>query len=134
MAFEKLEGIVAVFLFRTKHDQQIEDDLCILNEIGWVDDDLAAINETIVEDMNSFPENISAALTGEVFDQCIEKVKSLGSKSGSCHDCSWEAGVFPLGYGDSLQGICGRDDQGVGRGAVRGNAGYIRVDVKHIIS
>ena len=82
MAFEKLEGIVAVLFFRTKHDQQIEDDLCILSEIGWVDDDLAAINETFVEDMNSFPENISASLTGEEFDQCIEKVESLGSKSG----------------------------------------------------
>ena len=42
--------------------------------------------------------------------------------------------MLPLGYGDSLQGICGGDDQGVGRGAVRGNAGYIRVDVTNIIS
>ena len=68
--------------FECKHDQPIEDDLCILKEIGWVDDDLAAINETIVEDMNSFPDNISAALTGEEFDQCMEKVESVGPKSG----------------------------------------------------
>ena len=52
-----------------------------MKEIGWINDDLAAINDTIVEDMNSFPENISAALTGEEFDQCMDKVESYGSKS-----------------------------------------------------
>ena len=37
-----------------------------------------AINETIFDDMNTLPANVSAALTGEKFGQCVDKVGSLG--------------------------------------------------------
>ena len=47
-----------------------------------MDEDLNAINETMIEDINTFPENISSALMGEEFSQCVEKMSSKEEKAG----------------------------------------------------
>ena len=35
---------------------------------------IATVNETMLEDINTFPQNISAALLGEEYDQCLDKI------------------------------------------------------------
>ena len=35
---------------------------------------IATVNETMIEDINTFPPNVSAALLGEEYDQCLDKI------------------------------------------------------------
>merc|ERR1712013_315477 len=45
--------------------EKMEGGLCILKEVGWM---------TMIEDINTFPPNVSAALLGEEYDQCLDKI------------------------------------------------------------
>merc|ERR1719376_1848824 len=56
-----------------------DDGLCVLQEIGWVamNENEISTNETMMmEDISTFPPTISAALMGEEYEQCLDKIGS----------------------------------------------------------
>merc|ERR1739845_286048 len=54
-------------------------ELCVFSELGWLDDSGNFNNETAEADLLSLPTEVSAAVSEENMDQCMEKV--LGEMS-----------------------------------------------------
>merc|ERR1719430_860332 len=53
--------------------QDMEAEVCILKEIGWVDGGLNIFNETISNDMMSLPEEVTDSITNEAIAICAKK-------------------------------------------------------------
>merc|ERR1739845_277729 len=67
------EEVVAWFM------EEHAGELCVFSELGWLDDSGNFNNETAEADLLSLPTEVSAAVSEENMDQCMEKV--LGEMS-----------------------------------------------------
>ena len=54
----------------------------MLSELGWVDENMTSNNEVFMGDMFGLPENVTAALTGDDYAECVEMITTKSSSFG----------------------------------------------------
>merc|ERR1712228_153752 len=66
------------------------DEICVFQELGWMDSDMNEMEEVIQADIDTLPDEIAEALKGDDFEQCLEKakekMKSMDKKYKKCDD------------------------------------------------
>ena len=62
----------------------LEGEICVFQELGWMDSDMNEMEEVIQADIDTLPNEIAEALKGDDFEQCLEvaeeKMKSMDKK------------------------------------------------------
>ena len=62
----------------------LEGEICVFQELGWMDSDMNEMEEVIQADIDTLPLEIAEALKGDDFEQCLEKaeekMKSMDKK------------------------------------------------------
>jgi len=53
-----------------KIELEMEQDLCVMSQLGWIDEDGQPINQTMTEDVMSLPQEVSAQLTEDAVGEC----------------------------------------------------------------
>ena len=56
------------------------DDLCILNELGWIDAEGEAIEEVMKADLKTLPANVYEKLSEDENDECADKLVTKMAK------------------------------------------------------
>merc|ERR1719446_472984 len=55
-------------------------EICVFQELGWMDSDMNEMKEVIEADIDTLPNEISEALKGDEYEECLvkaeEKIKS----------------------------------------------------------
>merc|ERR1712128_243797 len=59
---------------------EMEDDLCILNQLGWIDSEGEAVEEVMTADLMTLPTDVSAKLSEDKVGSCADKMVSKMSK------------------------------------------------------
>jgi len=49
---------------------KMEEDMCVMAQLGWIDENGAPNNQTMTEDIMSLPEEVSAQLSEEAVEEC----------------------------------------------------------------
>ena len=49
--------------------------MCVFTELGWLDSDFVSDDALIQADIETLPTEIAEALSGDEYDQCVEKVE-----------------------------------------------------------
>merc|ERR1712055_1256961 len=66
------------------------DEICVFQELGWMDSDMNEMEEVIQADIDTLPNEISEALKGDEYEDCVlkaeEKMKSMDKKYKKCED------------------------------------------------
>merc|ERR1712106_526092 len=65
---------------KEKIGAEMEDDLCILNQLGWIDSEGEAVEEVMTADLMTLPTDVSAKLSEEEIGSCADKMVSKMSK------------------------------------------------------
>merc|ERR1719427_868024 len=65
---------------KEKIGAEMEDDLCILNQLGWIDSDGEAVEEVMTADLMTLPTDVSAKLSEDKIGSCADKMVSKMSK------------------------------------------------------
>merc|ERR1719315_25570 len=64
------------------------DEICVFQELGWMDSDMNEMEEVIQADIDTLPTEIAEALKGEQYEACLamaeEKMKSMDKKYKKC--------------------------------------------------
>merc|ERR550532_2670656 len=50
-------------------------EICMYSELGWVDSDMAPVEEVVKEDIETLPSEMADALLGDGFDSCVTKME-----------------------------------------------------------
>ena len=58
----------------------IADDLCILNELGWIDAEGEAIKEVMKADLKTLPADVYEVLSEDKIDECAEMLVTKMAK------------------------------------------------------
>jgi len=62
----------------------------VFQELGWMDSDMNEMKEVIQADIDTLPNEISEALKGDEYEECLvkaeEKMKSMDKKYEKCKD------------------------------------------------
>merc|ERR1719431_1148089 len=65
-------------------------EICVFQELGWMDSDMNEMKEVIQADIDTLPNEISEALKGDEYEECLvkaeEKMKSMDKKYEKCKD------------------------------------------------
>eukprot|EP00091_Calanus_sinicus_P020154 TRINITY_DN5364_c0_g1_i3.p1 TRINITY_DN5364_c0_g1~~TRINITY_DN5364_c0_g1_i3.p1 ORF type:complete len:139 (-),score=46.31 TRINITY_DN5364_c0_g1_i3:53-469(-) len=68
-----------------KIGSKMKDDLCILNELGWIDAEGEGIEEAMKADLKTLPANVYKMLSEDVLDECADKlVNKMAKKHKRC--------------------------------------------------
>merc|ERR1712128_377579 len=70
----------AVEDIKEKIGAEMEDDLCILNQLGWIDSEGEAVEEVMTADLMTLPTDVSAKLSEDKVGSCADKMVSKMSK------------------------------------------------------
>merc|ERR1712128_125224 len=65
---------------KEKIGAEMEDDLCILNQLGWIDSEVEAVEEVMTADLMTLPTDVSAKLSEDKVGSCADKMVSKMSK------------------------------------------------------
>merc|ERR1711892_796277 len=65
---------------KEKIGADMEDDLCILNQLGWIDSEGEAVEEVMTADLMTLPTDVSAKLSEDKIGSCADKMVSKMSK------------------------------------------------------
>merc|ERR1719186_2579718 len=65
---------------KEKIGAEMEDDLCILNQLGWIDSEGEAVEEVMTADLMTLPTDVSAKLSEDKIGSCADKMVSKMSK------------------------------------------------------
>ena len=61
-----------------------EGEICVFQELGWMDSDMNEMEEVIQADIDTLPTEIAEALKGDQYEECLavaeEKMKSMEKK------------------------------------------------------
>ena len=61
-----------------------EGEICVFQELGWMDGDMKEMEEVIQADIDTLPTEIAEALKGDQYEECLamaeEKMKSMEKK------------------------------------------------------
>jgi len=64
-----------------KIELEMEQDLCVMSQLGWIDEDGQPINQTMTEDVMSLPQEVSAQLTDDAVGECaMEMAMEMATK------------------------------------------------------
>merc|ERR1719483_2072257 len=70
---------------KEKIGAEMEDDMCILNQMGWIDAEGLAVDAVMTADPMTLPSDVSAKLSEDKVDKCAEKmVKKMSKKHKRC--------------------------------------------------
>ena len=58
----------------------ISDDLCILNELGWIDAEGEAIEEVMNADLKTLPADVYEKISEDKIDECADKLVTKMAK------------------------------------------------------
>ena len=58
----------------------VSDDLCILNQLGWIDSEGEAVEEVMTADLMTLPADVSANLSEDEIGSCADEMVSKMSK------------------------------------------------------
>merc|ERR1719477_531542 len=65
-------------------------EICVFQELGWMDSDMNEMEEVIQADIDTLPTPIADALKGDDYEDCLnmvkEKMKSMDKKYKHCED------------------------------------------------
>merc|ERR1712212_1011769 len=65
-------------------------EICVFQELGWMDSDMKEMEEVIQADMDTLPTEIAEALKGDEYEECLvraeEKMKSMDKNYKKCED------------------------------------------------
>merc|ERR1719431_1726050 len=65
-------------------------EICVFQELGWMDSDMNEMKEVIQADIDTLPPAIADALKGDEYEKCLEmaeeKMKSMDKKYKKCED------------------------------------------------
>ena len=56
-------------------DKLFQGEICMYSELGWVDSDMAPVEEVVQEDIETLPSEMADALLGDGFDSCVTKME-----------------------------------------------------------
>merc|ERR1719312_2254315 len=63
-------------------------EICVFQELGWMDSDMNEMEEVIQADIDTLPTEIAEALKGDQYEECLavaeEKMKSMEKKYKKC--------------------------------------------------
>merc|ERR1711862_739512 len=63
-------------------------EICVFQELGWMDSDMNEMEEVIQADIDTLPTEIAEALKGDQYEECLamaeEKMKSMEKKYNKC--------------------------------------------------
>merc|ERR1719427_1534608 len=65
---------------KEKIGAETEDDLCILNQLGWIDSEGEAVEEVMTADLMTLPTDVSAKLSEDKVGSCADKMVTKMSK------------------------------------------------------
>merc|ERR1712128_377046 len=65
---------------KEKIGAEMEDDLCILNQLGWIDSEGEAVEEVMTADLMTLPTDVSAKLSEDKIGSCADEMVSKMSK------------------------------------------------------
>merc|ERR1719427_1099122 len=65
---------------KEKIGAEMEDDLCILNQLGWIDSEGKAVEEVMTADLLTLPTDVSANLSEDKIGSCADEMVSKMSK------------------------------------------------------
>merc|ERR1712128_74891 len=65
---------------KEKIGAEMEDDLCILNQLGWIDSEGEAVEDVMTADLMTLPTDVSAKLSEDKIGSCADKMVSKMSK------------------------------------------------------
>merc|ERR1719402_1697596 len=69
-------------------------EICVFQELGWMDSEMNEMKEVIQADIDTLPPSIAEALNGEEYEKCLEeaeeKMKSMDKKYKKCEDKYYE--------------------------------------------
>merc|ERR1712128_354882 len=65
---------------KEKIGAEMEDDLCILNQLGWIDSEGEAVEEVMTADLMTLPTDVSAKLSEDKVGSCADEMVSKMSK------------------------------------------------------
>merc|ERR1711892_410438 len=70
---------------KEKIGAEMEDDLCILNQLGWIDSEGEAVEEVMTADLMTLPTDVSANLSKDKIGSCADKmVSKMSEKHRRC--------------------------------------------------
>merc|ERR1719342_115047 len=63
-------------------------EICVFQELGWMDSDMNEMEEVIQADIDTLPAEIAEALNGEPYEKCLakaeKKIMSMAKKYKKC--------------------------------------------------
>merc|ERR1711954_495961 len=63
-------------------------EICVFQELGWMDSDMNEMEEVIQADIDTLPTEIAEALKGDQYEECLvkaeKKMKSMAKKYKKC--------------------------------------------------
>merc|ERR1712128_115624 len=65
---------------KEKIGAEMEDDLCMLNQLGWIDSEGEAVEEVMTADLMTLPTDVSANLSEDKIGSCADEMVSKMSK------------------------------------------------------
>merc|ERR1719154_581738 len=82
---------------KEKVGSEMEDDLCVLNQMGWIDAEGQADDAVMTADLMTLPTDVSAKLSEAKVEQCAEKmVEKMSKKHRRCAKMYNEADMAEL--------------------------------------
>merc|ERR1719309_1892759 len=65
-------------------------EICVVQELGWMDSDMNEMEEVILADIETLPTEIKEPLMGDEYKECLlmaeEKMKSMDKEYKNCED------------------------------------------------
>merc|ERR1712128_307757 len=74
---KRCPGVEAI---KEKIGAEMEDDLCVLNQLGWIDSEGEAVEEVMTADLMTLPTDVSANLSEDKIGSCADEMVSKMSK------------------------------------------------------
>merc|ERR1712106_595238 len=79
-------------------DEEYAGEICVFTELGWMDEDMNSDDELIQADIETLPNEIAAALSGDEYDQCVAKAEEkMASMAPECDASYTEEEMAQLG-------------------------------------
>merc|ERR1740128_1130000 len=70
---------------KEKIGSEMEEDLCLLNQMGWIDAEGQAVDDVMTADLMTLPKDVSDKLSEDNVQQCAEKmVEKMSKKHRRC--------------------------------------------------
>merc|ERR1719348_1298858 len=68
--------------------EEYAEEICVFQELGWMDSDMNEMEEVILADIDTLPTEIAEALKGAPYEKCLDmaekKMKNMSKKYKKC--------------------------------------------------